>query len=123
MPPSGSTDRHKLNRYYKDYDKRYIVVVLQINGETSIPVGEDVEPVLLNVTHGNPSHFSQGFPKNMTVEQLSGYIASVADIPQDRMSITRLIANGKYYLNSERDWIGDFCAPAKIIVFGWQLLI
>ena len=99
MPHSGSTDRHKLNHYCKDCNRRYVGVVLQINGETNIPVGEDVEPVLLNVTHGNPSHFSQGFPKNMTVEQLSAFIASVTDIPSDRMRLTMLIANGKYYLN------------------------
>ena len=96
---------------------------MQINSETRIPVGEDVEPVLLNVTHGNPSHFSQGFPKNMTVEQLSGYIATVADIPPDRMRLTRLIANGKHYLNNLWVPIGDFSALAKIIFFGEQLLI
>ena len=71
------------------------VLYLQINGKTDIPVGEESEPVLLNVTHGNPSHFCQGFPKNMTVAQLRSYISTVTHIPADQMMLTRLVAKGR----------------------------
>ena len=70
-------------------------ILSQVNGETNIPVGEESEPVLLNVTHGNPSHFSHGFPKNMTVAQLSNYISTVTDIPVGQMVLTKLVAKGK----------------------------
>ena len=71
----------------------YVVVhVLQIGGAGNIPTGEDAEPVLLNVTHGNPSHFSRGYPRNTTLDALMSHIASVTDIPRERMTLTRLVA-------------------------------
>ncbi len=51
--------------------------------------------MLLNVTYGNPSQFSRGFPQNTTLGELRLHIAEITEIPVDHMELTRIISKGK----------------------------
>ncbi len=56
--------------------------------------GRDCEPVLITITFGNPSNFSWGFSKAMTVGEFRLLVSAQIGIVQDNMVLTRVIDKG-----------------------------
>ncbi|XP_013405600.1 ubiquitin carboxyl-terminal hydrolase 40 isoform X3 [Lingula anatina] len=63
---------------------------VQIQGE-SIPTGVATEPVYLNVTYGNPSQLSQGFPKNCTLGELKLMLGELTPIDPENLKLCQLV--------------------------------
>lgn len=58
---------------------------------TSVSTGLESEPVFLNVTYGNPSHFSRGFPKNMSLEEFRALVSSFTGITPESLILQRIV--------------------------------
>ncbi|XP_064614511.1 ubiquitin carboxyl-terminal hydrolase 40-like [Liolophura sinensis] len=89
----------------QDYDIISGTQLFVWNGETVqgeiIPCGHDLRPLSLTVIYGNPSKFSRGFPKNMTLQQMKVTVGDLLGLEPNDYELQKLKRKGEDILTVE----------------------